>query len=213
MAQSKKPSSRPGKRRKKKAPRTGWILLAVVLSVLIGLAWFAGKGVPKRVLRETLEKIGIIKKPLIRPLVKEVFVDLFFSDDQGGYLVSEKRKIQIKGPVSSMAKQVVLELIKGPKTRLIRTLPAQTVIKAIRIDKEGTAFVDFDQSIKTRHPGGSSAEILSIYSIVNSLTRSFHAIKRVQILVDGKPIDTLAGHISCRRTFEFNKALVKGSSG
>ena len=36
------------------------------------------------------------------------------------------------------------------------------------------------------------------YSIVNALTVNLPAIQRVQILVDGKEVDTLAGHVDLR---------------
>jgi germination protein M len=49
------------------------------------------------------------------------------------------------------------------------------------------------------HPGGSEAELMTVYSVVNSLTASFPAVKRVQILVEDKPAQTLAGHIDLTR--------------
>jgi hypothetical protein len=40
---------------------------------------------------------------------------------------------------------------------------------------------------------------LTVYSIVNSLTANFPAVKRVQILVEDKPVSTLSGHIDLSR--------------
>jgi hypothetical protein len=40
---------------------------------------------------------------------------------------------------------------------------------------------------------------MTIYSVVNSLSTSFPAVKRVQILVEDKPAETLAGHIDLTR--------------
>ena len=51
------------------------------------------------------------------------------------------------------------------------------------------------QSNSSNHPGGSTAELQTIYSVVNTLTLNFPGIKKVQLLIDGSVHDTLAGHI------------------
>ena len=38
-----------------------------------------------------------------------------------------------------------------------------------------------------------------MYSIVNTLTDNLPAITAVQLLVDGRQVDTLAGHVDVRR--------------
>ena len=47
--------------------------------------------------------------------------------------------------------------------------------------------------------GGSLDEILTVYTIVKALTENLPAVNRVQILVDGREVDTLAGHVDLRR--------------
>ena len=42
-------------------------------------------------------------------------------------------------------------------------------------------------------------EALTVYTIVSALTANVREITTVQILVDGKQIDTLAGHIDLRQ--------------
>ena len=52
--------------------------------------------------------------------------------------------------------------------------------------------------ITAKHPGGSLHEVFTVYTIVNALTVNLPAITRVQILVEGKEVDTLAGHVDLR---------------
>src|SRR5205085_914653 len=59
---------------------------------------------------------------------------------------------------------------------------------------------------------GSHDELLSVYSIVNSLTVNFPAIKRVQILVDDRPADTLAGHVDLSRPLPADMTLLVASA-
>ena len=58
--------------------------------------------------------------------------------------------------------------------------------------------MDFSPEISTGHPGGSKAELLTVYTIVDALTVNLPAIKAVQLLVDGKAVETLAGHVDLR---------------
>ena len=47
------------------------------------------------------------------------------------------------------------------------------------------------------HPGGTTNEILTVYSLVNALTANLPAVTGVQILIDGKEVDTLAAIWTC----------------
>ncbi len=134
---------------------------------------------------------------------------LYFSDKEGEYLVGENRDILRKGRVEEEAKEVVVELTRGPKGKLIPTLPSQTRLLALKLGEGGIARVDFNSALSRNHPGGSSAEIMTVYSVVNSLTGNFPEIKKVQILIEGNEIDTIKGHLSLKRPIPPNPALVK----
>ena len=53
--------------------------------------------------------------------------------------------------------------------------------------------------ISAAHPGGSLTELLTVQAIVNAVTANLPAVQRVQILVDGKEVDTIAGHVDIRQ--------------
>jgi spore germination protein GerM len=138
---------------------------------------------------------------------KEVL--LYFSDSEGEYLIGEKRKILKKDAVQEEAKETVIELIKGPSGKLIPTLPPRTELLTLLISDAGVARVSFSPALSKDHPGGSSAEMMTVYSIVNSLSLNFPQIKRVQILIDGKPIPTIVGHLSLERPVSPKPDLIK----
>jgi spore germination protein GerM len=155
-------------------------------------------------------KLPSVKKPEKKVAVKEKrVVTLFFSEEEGEYLVEEKREILKTGRVEEEAKETVVELIKGPKEKLIPALPPHTRLLTLRMDENGVAKVNFDKTLSKEHPGGSSAEMLTLYSVVNSLTANFPQIKRVQILIDGKEAESIAGHISLKQPVSFNPSIVK----
>jgi spore germination protein GerM len=189
------------KRKSKKKKRSGKILFLIILIGIIGSIFYLFRQEIFNSLKPWLEKWEILEKR------KEIV--LYFSDSNGEYLIGEKREILKKNDVKEEAKETIIELIKGPKGKLTPTLPPKTKLLAIQLNEEGVAKVNFNKSLSKDHPGGSSAEIMTTYSIVNSLTLNFPKIKQVQILVEGKPIETIAGHLSLKQPISSNPSLIK----
>ncbi len=125
------------------------------------------------------------------PLEDVVEVNLYFSDSQAMYLMAEKRKIS---QTPSLARQAVIELIKGPESSdFYPTIPEETQVNEVYI-VDDIAYIDLSEEIFKNHPGGSSGELMTVYSIVNTLTE-IPPIKGVQILVGGNEMNSLVGHI------------------
>lgn len=188
------------KKRIKKKSRLGKIFLLFILIGILLILFYLFHEEIIHSLKPWLAQWGIIEEK------KEVI--LYFSDSEGRYLIGEKRKIQKKNDLREEGKEVIDELIKGPKEGLFRTLPPRTKLLNLQIQGE-RAKVNFNSALTKYHPGGSSAELITVYSIVNTLTLNFPRIKRVQILIDGKPIETIAGHLSLREPIPPKSDLVK----
>jgi len=93
-----------------------------------------------------------------------------------------------------LARQVVIELIKGPENSdFYPTIPEETQVNEVYI-VDDIAYIDLSREIFENHPGGSSGELMTVYSIVNTLTE-IPPIKGVQILVGGNEMNSLVGHI------------------
>ena len=139
---------------------------------------------------------------------KDVF--LYFGSATDTYLIAEKRTVYGVGDATALAKNIINALISGPNRKsLVRTLPEGTSCRALYLTDRGMAYVDFMADIRERHPGGSEAELLAIYSIVNSLVLNVDEIKKVKILIEGREADTLAGHIDIRLPFDANMRMVR----
>ncbi len=191
------------KRKSKKKSRGGKGILVGVILVGIGLFAF----IQFRQEIENFFKPPVEKK--VSPREKRE-ITLFFSDQEGEFLVGEKRSIARREDVEKEARDIIVELTRGPRGKLIPTLPPQTRLLAFELDEGGLAKVSFNKALSKDHPGGSSAEMMTVFSIVNSLAFNFPRVKRVQILVEGKEIETIAGHLSLRRPIPSNLSLVKG---
>jgi spore germination protein GerM len=189
-------------KRKKKSPkkgRGGRILLFLTL-IVIGLIILFHQQI-FRSIKPLSERRGI--------LVERKEVLLYFSDSEGEYLTGEKREISKKNEVKEEAKETIIELIRGPKGKLIPTLPPRTKLLDLQINDAGLAKVNFSPALSKDHPGGSSGEMMTVYSIVNSLSLNFPQIKRVQILIDGKPAETITGHLSLKQPISPKPDLIK----
>jgi hypothetical protein len=77
------------------------------------------------------------------------------------------------------------------------------------LSDKGHAYVDLSADARSRHTGGALDELFTIYAIVNALTVNLPAITRVQILIDGREVDTLAGHVDLRHPLQKNLKWVK----
>jgi len=136
-------------------------------------------------------------------------VNLYFADEQNVYLRSEQRSVPRPPDPAEFGRVIIESLIKGPKGALVRTIPEEASLKAFYVTKDGFAYADFNAAIRDKHPGGSSSELMTIYSIVNSLVMNIPEITTVKILIDGQESMTLAGHMNLRFPFKANTALVR----
>jgi spore germination protein GerM len=129
-------------------------------------------------------------------------VALFFLSEEDTFLHPEEREISADSSIVHQAKQTIEELIKGSESGYVSPFPPETKLRELFITGEGIAYVDFSREIWEKHLAGSSAEISTIYSIVNSLTYNFKSIKRVFILIEGREKETLGGHINLSQPFD-----------
>jgi len=134
---------------------------------------------------------------------------LYFADETGQGLIAETRIIPYSDDPEKRCRDLVNELIKGPGGTLIATMPKGTELKDVDIDAAGVAFLDFNTLLQQNHTGGTTGEMFTVYSIVNSLTKNIPEILMVQFMVDGKDIETLAGHINLKYPMVPKDDLIK----
>jgi flagellar basal body-associated protein FliL len=135
-------------------------------------------------------------------------VTLFFSDPNERFLVPEKRFIPKEKEPEAQAREMIQALIAGSKTGLVNTFPEKAELQGVKREGEETLSVNFRESLVANHPGGSAAEMATVYSLTNTLTTNLPAIKRIRILIDGKERESLKGHIGLRNPFMMNRELI-----
>lgn len=150
---------------------------------------------------------GAGETPVAPPGQGEVTLLLYFGDKQAMYLLPEKRTVRLAQD-ETYDERAVKELIAGPKAEdHVRTIPPEAQLLSLEI-VEGVAYVNFSKEIQTKHWGGSTGEMFTIMSVVDTLTEN-PSIKAVQFLVEGKRVESLVGHADTTRPIERNESLIK----
>ena len=129
---------------------------------------------------------------------------LYYVSEDGLSLPGVQREVPFGDPVVEQARRIVEAELADAPPPYASPIPRGTRLRALYVGDRGDAFVDLSGEVRTAHTGGALDEIFTTYAIVNALTVNLPAITRVQILVDGKEADTLAGHVDLRRPLQKN---------
>jgi hypothetical protein len=124
---------------------------------------------------------------------------LFHLSEDGLRLQPVEREVPFGEGTLEQGRQLALALLQPATEPFASVIPKGTTLKGFYLSPEGIAFVDLSTEASRAHPGGSLDEIFTVYSVVNTLTDNLPAIVAVQLLVDGRQMDTLAGHVDVRR--------------
>lgn len=130
---------------------------------------------------------------------RKISVKLFFPAGDRPGLVIEDRTVSFSNDLSQQLKVVVEELARGSQIGLGPSLPAGTRVLEVFVTARGVAYVDLSKEAATPAGRGSDDELITVYSVVNSLTSNFPAVKRVQIVIEDRQVPTLAGHVDLTR--------------
>jgi spore germination protein GerM len=87
-------------------------------------------------------------------------------------------------------------------------VPPGTRLRQIYVLEDGTAYVDFSVDLRDGISGGSMEEILTVYSIVDSVALNVPEIQRVGILINGEPVESLNGHLDLRYPLSPDLSLI-----
>lgn len=150
--------------------------------------------------------------PTPTPIIKEQSFVVYRSSVAGlDYLLPEKYVIKDNGkPIAENALRTLVET-KPQDSKLESMFPDGTTVLGLKV-KDSIAYADFSKHL-LKIGGGSYTELMLTGAVVNTLTE-FPEIKKVQILVEGKKIDTLNGHLDLADPLERNVSLLaEGQKG
>jgi hypothetical protein len=134
---------------------------------------------------------------------------LFYANENGDGLVGVERDVPQADDTAEQARNILDRQFEPAPAPLLQVVPEATRVRTVFVIAGGTAYVDLTGEVASTHPGGSLDELLTVYAVVDALTVNLPSITSVQILIDGKEVDTLAGHVDLRRPLPANRTLIR----
>ena len=143
------------------------------------------------------ERVGEGPPPEVQRVSEETrSVSLFYANANADGFRTEMREVAAEGGIEDQVKAVVNEFLKKPEDDdLVSTFPDGVVLLQVYwVEETQTVYIDFNRALVTNHRGGSTAEYYTIATLLKTLGANFPQIRLVQFLVDGYPVETIAGH-------------------
>jgi len=197
-----------------------WAVALLLAAALLGLAGCGGggpagegeaAGAPEGAAATPAGEGQGAEEPSAAPLPRRN-VELYYPSAVEDGLVGEIHEIFNTAMPGDRAKQIIADLISGPENPdSLRALPPATRLRQVYVLDSGVAYLDFSSDLTEGMGGGSEEEILTVYSVVNSVAINIPEIRRVGILVNGRNVATLNGHLDLRRPLRPDFSLIKSS--
>jgi hypothetical protein len=134
---------------------------------------------------------------------------LFYAAAEGDALVPVRREVPLAEGIVAQGRQILASQLEPAPAPHVSVIPTGTALRAFYVTERGDAFVDLSREVSAAHPGGSLTELLTVQALVNAVTVNLPAVQRVQIMIDGKEVDTLAGHVDVRRPLSRDTSLLR----
>jgi spore germination protein GerM len=173
-------------------------LIAAATAAALLLAWVLFIGLPRWVARSHNPVAAAPAEAAPADPERRIKARLYYVSDDGHGLTSVEHDVPYGADPGAQAREILESQIAPPDAPLVSAIPPGTKLRAVFV-ANGEAYVDVSGEIVSAHPGGSLNEQLTIYTLVSAVVTNLPAVTGVQILVDGKEVDTLAGHVDLRQ--------------
>ncbi|MGD0416185.1 MAG: GerMN domain-containing protein [Terriglobales bacterium] len=130
-------------------------------------------------------------------------VTLYVADDAAGTLRARSAQIPLPGGRQQRAEELLRTLLRiYQQPGAAHPLAPAADIRSIYLVAPGAAVIDLNAAFADQHRSGILSEQLTVNSLVETLALNVPGINRVNILVEGKTRDTLAGHADLTESFD-----------
>src|ERR1700689_4497778 len=130
-------------------------------------------------------------------------VTLYVADDDAGILRPRSAQIPLPGGRQQRAEELLRALLRVyQQPGAAHPITPAAAIRSLFLVDPGTAVIDLNAPFADQHRSGILSEQLTVNSLVETLAVNVPGIQRVNILVEGKQRDTLAGHADLSGSFD-----------
>jgi len=174
-------------------PRQLVITVAVLLVAALGMSIYAWH-MRRSAVATTVSASDT--RPLAPPVAGPTEqVVLFVAHDEDGTLRSEAARIPMPSGRQQRAEELVRSLLSIYLDKSSpHVLGPGSDVRSVYLVDPGVAVIDLNAAFADTHRSGILVEELTVTSLIHTISANTPGILKVQILVDGKERDTLAGH-------------------
>jgi spore germination protein GerM len=109
------------------------------------------------------------------------------------------------------AKHILTRLLEGQDAAFLKSpIPPGTQLNSVFINGN-VVIVNLSKEFMNNLRGGVDAELLAVYSVVNSIQFNIEQIDAVQILIEGERVLTLGGQVDIESPLIANSAITRAS--
>lgn len=137
-------------------------------------------------------------------------VTLYFPT-QGTTLAGETRDLAVPEDPERQLLALARALLAGPESPLLAApLPPGVEVRSVHLDGTGVAYVDLVAPGGEGPPaGGSTEELLRVYSLVDTLALNVVVVEGVVLLWNGEQPTTWSGHLDTSRPLAADPSLIE----
>ncbi len=179
----------------------------LVIGVAVLLALVVSMGIYLRHMRRRAgesEAPAVASLPVAPPASGPTeTVTLYVADDDSGTLRPRSAQIPLPEGRQQRAEELLRALLRiYQQPGASHPLAAAADIRSIYLVDPGAAVIDLNAAFADQHRSGILSEQLTVNSLVQTLAANVQGIGRVNIVVEGKARDTLAGHADLSDPFD-----------
>jgi spore germination protein GerM len=191
--------------------RRALVIAALISFAVVAIGSAIVLGWPRWSRRAAVRSATATAAPIATPAPpgRKIKAHLFYVSDDGLQLTGVERDVTYGDSAVEQAREILAAQLAPVAEPLVSAIPAGTKLRAVFIGENGEAYVDLSKDVSSAHSGGTLDELLTVYTIVHALTENLPAVTAVQVIVDGKEVETLSGHVDLRRPLAKNLAWVQ----
>ncbi|WP_394265893.1 GerMN domain-containing protein [Anaerotignum sp.] len=159
------------------------------------------------------EEIGSMNRENVRidgnvpaETTEYAILKLYFTNADGTDFQVEDRVVEVNAN-QAREKTILEQLIAGPLEKgYYPTISADTKIRDVTTTKDGICYVNLSQDFLTKSVAANINEVVTVYSIVNSLCE-LEEVDKVQFLMEGEKIEDYKGVLDFSTPFTAVESL------
>jgi hypothetical protein len=199
--------------------RAAWALLILSAAAVVVLFTVARERAERRrrgatgpvVRARSAAPLHLAPAPLPPPPAEKTRITLFFVAKEDGLLRPEERDVDKPVDAVGFARTIMREEAAGPKDpALLPAFPEGMTLRNAFVPGDGRVVVDVNVAPAWAKAAGSADELACVGAVVNSMLQNIAGTDRVQILVNGNAVETLAGHVDVSRPLPAMKDVLGG---